>query len=91
MPATLSVIICIECTHAGWRCDYFGGAMLRTTMTYLEGRYLVLEKEIEYALRHKPTDDLAIADLRYRKLIISDEIQDNRLVERFGKSASSAH
>ena len=33
-----------------------------------------------------PTDDLAIADLKYRKLIIADEIQHNRrLVERFSK------
>jgi hypothetical protein len=64
----------------------------RTTIAYLERRYLTLEKEIENALHSSPTDDLAIADLKYRKLIIADEIQHNRrLAERFGKIASSAH
>jgi hypothetical protein len=57
---------------------------------YLEGRYAALEKEIADALRHSPTNDLAVADLRSRKLIIADEIQHNRrLVERFSKL--SAH
>ena len=33
-----------------------------------------------------PTNDLVIADLKYRKLIIADEIQhDRRLVESFSK------
>ena len=58
--------------------------MAQTTMAYLEQRYTTLDKEIADALHHSPTDDLAIADLRYRKLIIADEIQHNRrLVERF--------
>ena len=44
--------------------------------------------EIADALRQSPTDDMAIADLKYRKLIIADEIQRNRrLVESF----SNAH
>jgi hypothetical protein len=52
----------------------------------LERRYLALEKEIEEALHHSPTDDLAVADLRSRKLIIADEIEQNRrLIERFSK------
>jgi hypothetical protein len=43
-----------------------------------------LENEIENALLHSPTDDLRVADLKYRKLIIADEIQQNRRqVERF--------
>ena len=64
--------------------------MARATIAYLEQRYTVLEKEIADALRGSPTDDRAIADLKYRKLIIVDEIQQNRrLVERFGKR--SAH
>ncbi len=50
---------------------------------YLERRYTALESEIADALSQSPTDDLAIADLKYRKLIIADEIQ--RLVERFSK------
>jgi hypothetical protein len=53
---------------------------------YLERRYAALESEIADALRQSPTDDLAIADLKHRKLIIADEIQhDRRLVERFSK------
>ena len=57
--------------------------MAQTTMAYLEQRYTALEKEIADALHHSPADDLALADLRYRKLIIADEIQHNRrLVER---------
>jgi hypothetical protein len=54
----------------------------RIDIAYLERRYAALEKEIENALYLSPADDLAIADLRYRKLIIADEIQHNRrLVE----------
>lgn len=60
--------------------------MAQTTIAYLERRYTALEKELEDALHHSPTDDLAIADLKYRKLIIADEIQNHRcLVERFRK------
>jgi hypothetical protein len=60
--------------------------MERATIAYLEQRYTALEKEIADALRDSPTDDLAIADLKYRKLIIADEIQHNRrLVESFSK------
>lgn len=60
--------------------------MAQTTIAYLEQRYSALEKEIADALRHKPTDILAITDLKYRKLIIADEIQNHRcLVERFRK------
>jgi hypothetical protein len=60
--------------------------MARATIAYLEQRYTALEKEIADALRQSPTDDLAIADLKYRKLIIADEIQqDRRWAERFDK------
>jgi hypothetical protein len=53
----------------------------------LERRYLALEEEIANALHRSPTDDLAIADLKYRRLIIADEIQDTRrLVEGFYKT-----
>jgi hypothetical protein len=58
--------------------------MAQTTMAYLERRYTALESEIADALHHSPTDDLTIADLKFRKLIIADEIQHNRrLVERY--------
>jgi len=46
---------------------------------YLEQRYLALENEILNALRRGPVDDLRVADLRYRKLIIADEIEQHRL------------
>ena len=62
--------------------------MAQTTIAYLERRYSTLESEIEHALRHSPMDDSTIADLKYRKLIIADEIQHNRrLVQRFRRSA----
>jgi hypothetical protein len=55
----------------------------QAALAYLEQRYITLEREIADALLHRPTDDLAIADLKYRKLIIADEIQHNRrLAER---------
>jgi hypothetical protein len=57
--------------------------MAQTTIAYLERRHAALESEIADALSQSPTDELAIADLMYRKLIIADEIQHNRLlVER---------
>ena len=60
--------------------------MERATIAYLEQRYTALEKEIADALRQNPTNDLVIADLKYRKLIIANEIQHNRrLVESFSK------
>ena len=46
---------------------------------YLEQRYLALEKEIANALLRSPADDLRVADLKYRKLIIADEIEQHRL------------
>ena len=52
--------------------------MARATIAYLEQRYTVLEKEIADALRDSPTDNRAIADLKYRKRIIASEILDNR-------------
>lgn len=46
---------------------------------YLEQRYQALEKEIANALLRGPADDLRVADLKYRKLIIADEIEQHRL------------
>jgi hypothetical protein len=60
--------------------------MAQATIAYLERRYTALEKEIEKALHNSPIDELAVADLKSRKLIIADEIQHSRrLVERFKK------
>jgi hypothetical protein len=63
--------------------------MAQTTIAYLERRYTALESEIADALRQSSTDDLALADLKYRKRIIADEIQHNRrLLARFSKLGS---
>ena len=57
--------------------------MAQATIAYLEQRYKTLEREIVDALHQRPTDHFAVADLKYRKSIIADEIQHNRrLVER---------
>jgi hypothetical protein len=67
---------------------YLERTMAQKTIAYLEQRYTAPESEIADALRQSQTDDRAIADLKYRKLIIADEIQHHRrLVERF----SNAH
>jgi hypothetical protein len=59
----------------------------QTTIAYLERRYSALEKEIENALQHGPTDHPAIADLICRKLIVAEEIKHNcRLVELIRKT-----
>ena len=56
----------------------------KTDINYLERRYLALEKEIASALLHSLDDDLTVADLKYRKLVVADEIQRNRrTVQRF--------
>jgi hypothetical protein len=68
--------------------SYLERTVALKTIAYLEQRYTALESEIADALRQSPTDDMVIADLKYRKLIIADEIQRNRrLVESF----SNAH
>jgi hypothetical protein len=60
--------------------------MAQTTIAYLERRYAALESEIADASSQSPTDEMAVADLKYRKLTIADKIQHNRrLVERFNK------
>jgi hypothetical protein len=59
----------------------------QTTIAYLERRYAALEKEIENALQDGPTGHPAIADLIYRKLIVTEEIKHNRrLVELIGRT-----
>ena len=49
---------------------------------YFERRYLVLENEIANTLLHSPADDLRVADLKYRKLIIADEIEQHRRADQ---------
>ena len=65
---------------------------MRATVAYPERRYFALEEEITNALHQSPTDNLAIANLKCRKLVIADEIlQNRRLVEYFAKLAGSLH
>jgi hypothetical protein len=52
--------------------------VVQTTIAYLERQNAALEKEIENALQHGPTDHPAIADLICRKLIVAEEIKHNR-------------
>jgi hypothetical protein len=78
-PLLFHILFCVDAT-------VLERTMAQTTIAYLERRYTALESEIADALRQRPTDDLAIADLKYRKRIIADEIQhDRRLVDRFSK------
>jgi hypothetical protein len=61
--------------------------MARTTIAYLEQRYAALEREIVDVSHLMPDEDVLIADLKFRKLVIADEIQHNRrLVERFASA-----
>ena len=45
----------------------------------LEKRHQALEQEIHDALTHPSTDDLTIAELKRRKLLVKDEIAQFRL------------
>jgi hypothetical protein len=66
------------------------GIVTQTTIAYLEGRHVTLENKIANALQQSSTDDLAVADLKHRKLMIADEIlHHRRLVKRFGILAGS--
>jgi hypothetical protein len=53
--------------------------MRNIDIRYLEQRYLAIENEIANALLCNPADDLRVADLKYRKFIIADEIEQHRL------------
>jgi hypothetical protein len=50
-------------------------------LTELEKRHEALKHEINEALTHPSTDDLQIAELKRRKLLVKDEI--TRLKEEF--------
>lgn len=47
---------------------------MESHLAELERRHQAIEKEIEDALNHPGTDDLAVADLKKRKLQLKDEI-----------------
>lgn len=47
---------------------------LQAHLAELEKRHQTIEREIEDALAHPSTDDLQIAELKRRKLLLKDEI-----------------
>jgi hypothetical protein len=47
---------------------------IQSHLAELERRHQALENEIAEALRHPSTDDLKLAELKRRKLLVKDEI-----------------
>jgi hypothetical protein len=47
---------------------------IQSHLAELERRHQVLEQEINEALSHPSSDDLTIAELKRRKLLVKDEI-----------------
>jgi hypothetical protein len=63
--------------------------MGQSTLNYLKKRFLELEKEIANAALHN--HDMTVADLKYRKSIIADEIEHHRrLLQRFTELTNGA-
>ena len=52
---------------------------IQSHLAELERRHQALENEISEARQHPSTDDLAIAELKRRKLLVKDEIARLRL------------
>jgi hypothetical protein len=52
---------------------------IESHLAELEKRHQALEQEINDALTHPSTDDLTIAELKRRKLLIKDEIAQLKL------------
>lgn len=53
---------------------------LQAHLVELERKHRVLESELHDALVHRSTDDLRIAELKRRKLMVRDEIERLRHV-----------
>ena len=47
---------------------------MQSHLAELEKRHQALEREIEDALAHPSTDNLAVTELKRRKLVLKDEI-----------------
>jgi hypothetical protein len=56
-----------------------GHMAIESHLAELEKRHQALEQEINDALTHPSTDDLTIAELKRRKLLVKDEIAQLRL------------
>ncbi len=52
---------------------------IQAHLVELERKHRVLETELHEALLHPSTDDLQIAELKRRKLMVKDEIERLRL------------
>lgn len=52
---------------------------LQAHLVELERKHRVLENELHEALLHPSTDDLRIAELKRRKLMVKDEIERLKL------------
>ena len=48
---------------------------IQAHLAELERRHQALEQELDDALAHPSTDDLKIAELKRRKLLVKDEIE----------------
>ncbi|MBX9843135.1 MAG: DUF465 domain-containing protein [Xanthobacteraceae bacterium] len=54
---------------------------IQAHLAELERKHRALEDEIAEAMTHPSTDDLKIAELKRRKLLVKDEIQRIRITE----------
>ena len=52
---------------------------IQAHLVELERKHKVLENELHQALLHPSTDDLQIAELKRRKLMVKDEIERLKL------------
>ena len=55
---------------------------MQAHLSELERKHRALEDEIADAMNHPSTDDLKIAELKRRKLLVKDEIERLRVEER---------
>lgn len=54
---------------------------MQSHLAELERRHQALEQEIDEAIAHPATDDLRIAELKRKKLLVKDEITRLRQVD----------
>lgn len=52
---------------------------IQAHLAELERKHRVLEEELSKAINHPSTDDLKIAELKRRKLLVKDEINRVRI------------
>jgi hypothetical protein len=55
---------------------------IQAHLSELERRHQALENELADAMLHPSTDDLKIAELKRKKLLVKDEIQRLRIGEQ---------